>query len=138
MIRKRTVTAAVAAVGAFGLAVAVAPPASAEPTLSIDCPGFGSGDVEIEPFGPGGEFSVSTTVPAPQPIPAGIPVELQTSAGSFTSETLASSTLVLFDDFTGPAVTTADVTTSHKFIIHAPDIGDITCDVVTGGTIEWT
>ncbi|UGQ14065.1 hypothetical protein LO772_10930 [Yinghuangia sp. ASG 101] len=137
MIRKRTVTAVVGAVGAVALAVAVAPPASAEPTLSVSCSGFGSGDVEIEPFGTGGEFAVSTTVPAPQPIPAGIPVELQTSAGSFTSVTLASSTNVLFDDFSGPAVTTATVTTSHKFIIHAPDIGDITCDVTTGGTINW-
>lgn len=140
MIRKRTVTAIVGAVAAVGLGVVAAPPAAAnELTVSISCEGFGTGDVDIETYGPGGDFAVTTTVPAPQPIPAGIPVELESSAGSFTSETLASSppAAVQFDDFTGPSVTSATVTTSHKFIIHAPDLGDITCDVTSGGTITW-
>ena len=136
MIRKRTVTAVVGAISAVALGVVAAPPASAAPTISLNCPGFGSGDAEIEPFG-AGEFAMTTTVPAPQPSPGGIPVELQTSVGSFTSVTLASTTSVQFDDFSGPAVTTANVTTSHDFIIHAPDIGDVTCDVTTGGTINW-
>lgn len=141
MIRKRTLTAIVGGASAVVLTLAMAPPASAaETTIGLSCTGFGTGDLVIEPFGSGGDFAVTTTVPAPQDVPAGIPVELQTSAGSFTSVTLASptGTVVAFDDFTGPAVTSATVTTSHDFIIDAPDPQpDVVCDVTSGGTIAW-
>ncbi|HSA49456.1 MAG TPA: hypothetical protein VLH10_05005 [Yinghuangia sp.] len=138
MIRKRTITAVVGAVSAVALGVTVAPPATAVPVISFDCGSWGSGTAEIEPFPPGGEFAFTTTFGSPVPVPSGIPVTLETSAGSYTSQTLASWNPVLFDDFSGPAVASATVTTSHRFIIHAPPPqGDVVCNVTSGGTIVW-
>ncbi|HSA51047.1 MAG TPA: hypothetical protein VLH10_13205 [Yinghuangia sp.] len=140
MIRKRAVTALIGAASAVALGVAVAPSASANTVnLSLNCGTWGSGSATVETFGSGGEFTLSSTVLAPQDVPAGIPVSLTSSAGTFTSTTLfaATGTPVKFDDFSGPSVTSATVNNTHDFTISPPGVPAVNCDVVTGGTITW-
>lgn len=149
MIRKRTLSAAAAGVGALALGVAFASPASANTaSITVSCPSpYGSGTATISTYSPpANSFSLTTTMKAPANIPGGLGVDLTANSGAVkysgsTIHVLSGQTL-LFNDFQGPATpTSVTVGTSDHFVIHTGPppggVGDITCSVTSGATLTW-